>query len=215
MLRYVVRASVVIAALTISLISTRAALAAPIFPGGLNVLSGSSYPSTVVQDTVRIVPLLSFGTEIGTVELHDRVTATGPTVNFERFFVNTGNTTLSSPTLTSSGFSGYSTDVDYDPTSPGVSHPLIALRSAGVGNDITFDKFNAFSIAPGEQTNLMTEKTNAAGYAPIGTTTITGIVNGQYVTGSITTYAPSVPEPTTLSLLGLGALGLLARRRRA
>ena len=89
---------------------------------------------------------------------------------------------------TSTGFSGFTTDVEYDPTTLGVSHPLIALRSSAPGNDVTFDKFSAFSIAPGEQTNYMTDKTNATGYADTGSTTITGIINGQFVSGTVTTW---------------------------
>jgi hypothetical protein len=201
--------------------AVKPALAVDLPPGGTVTPPNTNYPATVVEDPTRTVVLTDAANDVlDVVTIRDRVTLLGTgTYNFERFIANgpgavAPNPTLGRYTFTETGFTGYTTSVDYDSTSGGSSFPTTASRSTS-GDSISFGLFSPTdTLTDGQKTDVMTNRTNATGYALVGTTKITGEVNGILVSGSVATFAP-VPEPTSLGLLGLAGLGLLPRRRRA
>jgi hypothetical protein len=56
--------------------------------------------------------------------------------------------------------------------------------------------------------------TPAVGYSTFRYSVTETVGGGEHALGEIEYFGTPVPEPTTLTVLGLGALGLLARRRR-
>ena len=116
-------------------------------------------------------------------------------------------------------FSGFDTDVGYFPgfwsnaiasavgsTLPEVDASMVA-RSGGTGSTITYN-FNGL-LQPGNQTDLLAIRTNGTSYVP-GTMQL--IDNG---TANVIGYAPAVPEPAVVMLLGLGLLALPLFGRRS
>ena len=107
--------------------------------------------------------------------------------------------------FTTTDFSGFTTDVDaFTPC----QLPNTMDRS-NLGDSIGFDYQSSGGLNPGFNSATMWIQTNAQ-YLGWGTG---NFINGG--TTSIGLYAPTVPEPATLSLLGLGVLGLLGLRRKS
>lgn len=80
----------------------------------------------------------------------------------------------------------------------------------GTGNQgvVTFSQAD-FNVASGQEVELrllFTDKTNS--------TALNGNIQGGTRVGNIQVFATAVPEPSSTTLLGLGVLGLLARRKR-
>ena len=138
-------------------------------PGGTIAISGTNFPGLVIQDVERSLTL-SNGTII---TIQDRITqvASG-NLSFDRVIRNTSDVPIVIKDLVESGFSGFTTDVDFDPTSTGlVSEPHTAVRD-GAGNTITFTQMTSPTIASGDLSRFMTDLTNASAYALTGTTTV-------------------------------------------
>ena len=91
-----------------------------------------------------------------------------------------------------------------------------------VGIDPT--SIGGFDIAPGNGTAFLASRNAAGGGSMLslvdlttGEATLVGFIGNpedNFVVKGITVSAVGIPEPTGLALLGLGAAGLMARRRR-
>jgi hypothetical protein len=112
--------------------------------------------------------------------------------------------------ITVSRFGGQYTDVGYITGTGQV--PSTVDRSTN-GRIIGFNYSGANAVQPGGTTAELVVRTKAVHYDDLGTA---NTINGQTVT--LTGYEPSaVPEPSTMALAGLGALGLIGygiRRRQ-
>jgi hypothetical protein len=210
---------ITLAAVTVVLNCT-AASAVMLTPGGSVALPGSNYAAVVLQDINRSVTVGPT-----TFNLRDRVTKNGDgTYNFEHFAQLTANSfaangySVKLVSFEESHFTGFSTNVDWDPTTAnGVISPALGDRNAS-GDIITFKNYTPALMNLNDQTYYSTTQTNALAYALAGTCTIniqmmlpTGGPGDTY-SGSVDTYAPT-PEPATLALLSLGGL-VVSRRKR-
>ena len=113
--------------------------------------------------------------------------------------------------IADSGFAGVNTDVGYTGIQAvGVWNPSSADRSSG-GDEVAFNFTPpANSIGIGDFSSYLIVNTNTTQYAP-------SVISLQ---GTLATSLPgfsssTTPEPATLGLGGIAALGLLTRRRRA
>ena len=212
------RNPILFVALGILLVSAVAS-AVPLLPGNSVGINGTNLPGDVKEDdnlSVTVGPC--------TFNLRDRVTENPDgTYNFNHHFELLSNDWaangyfVSIVSFAESGFMGYSTDVDWDPTTNnGVISPFAASRDAS-GDVIIFDNYDPAIIGLNEQTDFTTTQTDALAYALVGTSTITiqmMLPTGgpdEIFSGTIDTFAP-IPEPATLTLLVLG--GLLLRRKK-
>lgn len=107
--------------------------------------------------------------------------------------------------LTDSAFGHFTTDVSYDLVTAGQISPTKATRSVD-GNQVMFYFPDAAGVHSGQTSALLLIRTNARAYVTGNTS-----IRDSY-TATVDTFAPSVPEPTSLSPLWC-ACGMLARRR--
>ena len=110
--------------------------------------------------------------------------------------------------LTTTSFANYTTYAAYESVTGGIS-PLTFDRSSGAGSTVGF-RFGFEAIPAGNTSDILWVKTNTPYYG-IGETSI---INGGAV--NVNTFAPTVPEPGSLMLLGMGILGLfgLGKKRK-
>jgi len=117
--------------------------------------------------------------------------------------------------VTVSSFTGFSTDVAYDnttycgfsPCTAALVDPTSVSRSLN-GSVVGFNWPAGAPIGNGDWSSSLLIFTNATTYKP-GQVAI--IDSGS---ADLVGYAPSVPEPATLSLLGIGLLGLFGFRKK-
>ena len=112
--------------------------------------------------------------------------------------------------LTVNNFAGFLTDMSYQVPLVGLA-PTLNDRSTGAGDVVGFS-FVGFPIgvgmlSPGQSSTLLVVQTNA----PDWRQTTAAVIDGSVAT--VPSLAP-VPEPATLSLLVLGGLALIRRRRK-
>lgn len=215
-----IKAALITLAAIAAVLNCTSASAVVLVPGGSVALPGTNLPGLVVEDIDRNVVVGP-----ATFILRDRVTQNGDgTYNFNHFFELVSNTlaangyAVSIVSFDESHFAGFSTSVDWDPTTlNGTISPAFADRNAS-GDIVTFRNYSPAVMNINAQTYYSTTQTDALAYGLVGSSTIkiqmmlpTG-APGDTFTGSVDTFAP-IPEPATIMLLGLGALSLLRKRR--
>jgi len=106
--------------------------------------------------------------------------------------------------FTANDFSNFTTNVDAHPLLP---NPTQLYRTGGLGSTVEFDN-RASPILPGTTGELFWIQTNAQYY----NTTLDGITAD--TTANVAALGPTIPEPSTMMLLGMGILGLFGLRKR-
>jgi hypothetical protein len=129
---------------------------------------------------------------------------------------NDATSTTSLGRMTSVDFSLWNTDVSYQTPAAGLVPTSVdrAFNGVTLGWSFTGAPLGLGRVIPGLTTAKMVVQTNAPGYIGV----LANVIDGSVV--QVPTYGPSptpiggdIPEPGTLSLLLLGALGLMRMRR--
>lgn len=113
--------------------------------------------------------------------------------------------------LTMTGFAGFTVDAFYLGGVPaGTVAPLLVDRSND-GNTVGFDflpyPFGPGYVQPGQATFILGIRTNATQFTEGTTSIIDGGID------TVKSFAPAVPEPTSMAALALGLVGLIRKRR--
>jgi len=119
-------------------------------------------------------------------------------------------------TISFGSFAGFKVDAGYFPgwymTAIGTVQPVSEVgadsvnRSHGAGSTVTFEY--TVGILPGQDSDEIAIQTDARAFKPGSMQLIDAGIT------SVVGYAPAVPEPSVLSLLGLGLLALPMLRKK-
>ena len=178
---------------------------APVPTGGTVLFSGPSlftsatFSGTLTTSIISGDPSNSYGGLTFTYLLANDVTSSHA---IGRFTIN--------------DFDGFLVDANYQTPTVG-QLPSLFDRSAGAGATIGesfiapiggFPGLGLGVLAPGSTSALWVVQTSALYYQP----TIASVIDGSVA--PVATFAPAVPEPSTLALAGCAAVALMAWRRR-
>ncbi|MEO5656841.1 MAG: PEP-CTERM sorting domain-containing protein [Nitrospiria bacterium] len=186
------------------------ALAIPLTPGSTVLTPGTTsalrpeLAGVVIEDVLTpFAGTDALGNVVFTGTLQARVvreTAAG-TLDFYYRIFNDASSLDPISRLSSTDFSGFLTDVDYRLDGLGSVGSVSADRSSN-GRVVGVNFGLVDDLGPGEESYFLFIQTDATSYG-VGST---ALLNGGRA--AVSTFAPTVPEPATLLLLGSGLLGL-------
>jgi hypothetical protein len=204
--------AVALAMVAFALIGTTPAWAVLLGPGGAVAPTPTVSPAgaTLLADTGAVpftaVDGISFaGTLRSRVYNADPANPFGPAaLTFTFLLTNAGPDTLER--LVTVDYSGFLTDANFSSSAPPGAIPITVDRSVS-GKVVGWDYTGVGGIAAGGASATLVLHTNAPLFKPV----VNSIINGSVATAA--SFGPDIPEPTTLSAIGVAGLALIARRR--
>ena len=201
------RAYTTAALVVILSVFTISAQAAPLGPGGAIPSSPEPDPlgGVVVASTNVLFTGLNLSGSLTSTVIAGDITNPFGGLTFTYQLFNSVAGVDSMGRLTVNGWDALPTDVSHQIPLAGLA-PFAATRDAN-GNVVGFNFFGP-ELMPGMTSAVLVVQTSL----PTFTDSFASVINGSVVS-PIYTFAP-VPEPTTIALVGLGLVGVLALRRR-